>query len=431
MAEWPRADLTRRVQQAIALAHRTLQAAIDERERGDGSDGTVHGGHAAPAGPRPLQLEKVVAEAAMLARFAFIANPGDATLRAAVEALASALAPHARGEPVQARVCADPAGALGHAAAHVYLGSIGHGSAAFDAFLQSVLEAEPIGGSERLPNQTLEWHWLGQIRSGAVGTAPVDPLLLAQTCAALPLDVLGCSTLDLYVFTHVVMYASDMGNRRVTWPRDADAAAADADAALAAALDADNLDLAAELLWTWPMLGLPWTAAAAFAFELLCSAQDDHGFLPGPEFDPAVDPERAEKERAAHLQRTSYHATFVMGMLCAAMLRAGCAPPGRPGSAPASKRPAATAVAALAASSRRPRWIAAHAALDPSSRAELEPFVLDVQLRRSAAAHDFAAMRGWLETTLSASWADRPSVHQALSLLQRATAMAALAPRSP
>ena len=41
-------------------------------------------------------------------------------------------------------------------------------------------------------------------------------------------------------------------------------------------------DLAAELLWTWPMLGLPWSAAAIFCFALLAEVQDSHGFLPGP-----------------------------------------------------------------------------------------------------------------------------------------------------
>jgi len=50
-----------------------------------------------------------------------------------------------------------------------------------------------------------------------------------------------------------------------------------------------------------------------------------------------------------------------------------------------------------------------------------------VTLRRSAASHDLASIRGTLEATLSADWPEGPSMRQALSLLQRANAMAALA----
>ena len=418
----------RRVQQAIALAHRTLHAAAAEREHGTAATTAALGSGVTAAGARPLQFDKVVAESAMLARCAFIANPGDATLAAAVSALALELAPHARGVSVQALVCGDPAGALGHAAAHVYLASIGHADSDFDAFLSNVLAAERVGGPERLPNQQLEWHWLGQIRAGAAATARAERQLLARTCAALPLDVLGSSTLDLYVFAHVVMYASDMGHRAPSWPRDVAATAAEAEAALAAALDADNLDLAAELLWTWPMLRVPWSSSATFAFQLLCAAQDEDDFLPGPGFDRTAAAALPEADRAAYLQRTSYHATFVMGILCAAMLRPGRAPRPRPGLARAPGRlTAETAAAPL----RTPRWATAHAALDPASRSEMEPFVLDMQLRRAAAAHAYAAMRGLLETTVVATWAERPSVRQAVSLLQRVTAMAALAERNP
>ena len=62
--------------------------------------------------------------------------------------------------------------------------------------------------------------------------------------------------------------------------------------------DAENFDLAAELLWTWPMLGLPWSAAAIFCFALLAEVQDSHGFLPGPGYSARTCGALPEEERA-------------------------------------------------------------------------------------------------------------------------------------
>src|SRR6185436_1156553 len=131
-------------------------------------------------------------------------------------------------------------------------------------------------------------------------------------------DALRASRYDVYAFTHLVLHATDMGQRPVQWPRGGAPLTADAEAALALALDADNLDLAAEVLWTWPMAGLAWTPAAAFAFALLARVQDEHGFLPGPEYRREVGKVGQSGEPGAapwsrHALRTSYHSTFVMG----------------------------------------------------------------------------------------------------------------------
>jgi hypothetical protein len=203
----------------------------------------------------------------MLMRCAAVLRAEDAAVGMAIDTLARLLVPHARGPSVLVQLCREPGRAIEHAAAHVYLSDAGHRDEAFEGFLREALEGERIGGPERLPNHALECHWLEQIRSGEVENAPVDAALLADTCIASQLDVLGSSTLDLYAFTHVVLYATDMGRRAVRWPRPVDEIVAGAQAALAAALDADNFDLAAELLWTWPMLRLPWGPAASFAFQ--------------------------------------------------------------------------------------------------------------------------------------------------------------------
>ena len=412
---WRRADLERRLHQALALASRTLDAAQSHDERATGD--------ALPSSVRPLVLAKVVAEAGILLRCAARASAADGTeksaLAEAVETLAIQLASLARGESVLVRLCSEPACAIEHATAHLYLTDIGYRDDAFGRFLQQILDGERAGGAERLPSHALEHHWLEQIRSGATATQPVDAALLAATCVGAPLDVLGASTLDLYAFTHVVLYATDMGRRGVAWPRPVDEIAAEAEAALATALDADNFDLAAELLWTWPMLGLPWSPAANFAFQVLAAAQDDHGFLPGPQY-----ADLAPAQRDDGMLRTSYHANVVLGILCAVALLPGRVPAQAVPSAPVDATPVDGLLRLLVPSARSPRWLAMQAALAPNRRAALAPFVLNIVLRRATAAHDIERVRIGLQAALEGDWADGPAVGQALALLRRVTALA-------
>jgi hypothetical protein len=410
-SSWRRADLVRRLQRALALAGRTLDAALAHGERAADA--------ALPSSVRPLVLAKVVAEAGILLRCAALASAGDRSLAEAVDTLAIRLAPLARGEPVLVRLCSEPASAIEHATAHLYLADIGYRDDAFGRFLQEILDGERAGGAERLPNHALEHHWLEQIRSGAAATQRVDAALLAATCVGAPLDVLGASTLDLYAFTHAVLYATDMGRRAAPWPRPVDDIAAEAEAALAAALDADNFDLAAELLWTWPMLRLPWSPAATFAFQVLAAAQDEHGFLPGPQY-----ADLAPAQRDEGVLRTSYHANVVLGILCAVALLPGRAPAQAISVAPAGAMPVDGLLCLLAPSSRSPRWLAMQDALEPERRAALAPLVLSIVLRRAAAAHDIERVRAALQAAVEGDWAGGPAVGQALALLRRVTALA-------
>ncbi len=403
----------RRLHQALTLAGRTLDAALAQDQRAADD--------ALPPSVRPLLLAKVVAEAGILLRCAAPVRAVDPCVAAAVDELVRRLAPLARGEPVLVRLCNEPALVIEHAAAHVYLADLGHRDDTFGRFLQEMLDGERAGGAERLPNHALEHHWLEQIRSGVAAAAPVDAALLAATCVAAPLDVLGASTQDLYAFTHVILYATDMGRRGVAWPRPVDEIIAETEAALAAALDADNFDLAAELLWTWPMLGLPWSAAASFAFELLAAAHDEHGFLPGPQY-----ADLAPSQRAHGMLRTSYHANIALGILCAVALKSDRAPAPAPRAAAVDAEAADGLLRLLAPSARSPRWLALYATLEPTRRAALAPFVLSIVLRRAAAAHDMARLRDGLQAALAGAWDDGPAVHQALALLRRVTALARL-----
>ena len=443
-----REDLLGRVHLAVRMARRSLKRALAEEE---GAATGAAGGGGAPA---PLVLAKVVGEAAMLLRMAANLRGEDETLDVESRLLAVQLVAPARGARVKARLCHDTGRALEHASAHLFLGDAGYPDEAFDRLLDELLEGEVAGGAERLPNHQLECEWLDQLRRGRVDVEPIDAELLAATCIGWPLDVLACSTLDLYMFTHVVLYASDMGRRPVRLPRPVDEVLAEAEAGLAAALDADNFDLAAELLWTWPMLDRPWSAAAVFAFDLLSTVQDEFGFLPGPEHARWAAEPVPGLARDEMVLRTSYHATLVMGMLCAATLRPGAAPPAaiasRVSLVPPSSRgmPAPLmSSASLASPPRRvaapvgdtgwlarlppraptPRWQQAFERLDASRQAALTSLCFNVWFRR-AAAGDLAQLREALAGTLEHGSGDGPSARQALMRLRRTTAVARSSP---
>ena len=120
-----------------------------------------------------------------------------------------------------------------------------------------------------------------------------------------------------------MLHATDTGLVAPHSSRPAPAVAADAEALLGAALAAGNLDVAAELLWTWPMLGLPLSPGARYALGELGRAEGTHGFLPGPEHDTGVAAALAPAERSTYVVQTSYHTAVVAGILAAALLRRG------------------------------------------------------------------------------------------------------------
>ena len=307
----------------------------------------------APGGIRPLVLKKVVAEAAMLLRCAASLRHADSRLSSTIDELARKLTGPARGKQLLAALCLEPALALDHTAAHIHLSDLGFGDPAVDRLLLEIFQGEAIGGPERLPMQELEHQWL---RGIWLGDNDDVSALVARTCIARPIDILGCRTQDLYTFTHVLLYASDMGRRSIAWPRPPEEIVHDADAALAAAVDAGNFDLAAELIWTWPMLRLPWSAAATFSFGILAALQDECGFLPGPEYSVEERERLPEDMRDEYVLRTSYHATLVMGFACAMALGSPHAPPAIVGPMAEPGETVEQILRLVHDESREPRW---------------------------------------------------------------------------
>ncbi len=416
-----RADLIRRVRQSLDIAGRTLDAALRTKAEVTPEDLAADANEAF-ADVRALEVRKVVAEIAMLLRCAAPLASADDRVGSAVEDLASRLAAPARGNELLATLCLDPASAIEHAAAHIHLTDLGRRDKVADRMLDAIFRGEPISEPERLPNHRLEHEWLRAI--WLRDERSPSPELLSATSLARPLDALGCRTEDLYFFTHVVLYATDMGRRPCALPRSEHNLCEDAEVALAVALDADNFDLAAELLWTWPMLHRPFSPAATFGFGILAAAQDARGFVPGPGYvaeSCASLPARLQEE---YVLRTSYHATLAMGLLCAAALLTDIRPPIEVH----PTEPACSAIQPLLLliSDRRPQpqWSKAFSRLTDERQGGLVEFLIAVALRRARAARNLGRLREALDIAVRCDRLDGPAVRQASALLNRATILA-------
>jgi hypothetical protein len=392
----------RRVEQALDIVIRAVGAATVSP--GGGAFGPVHGDRR-PEAP-PLDTDKVAGEAALLLRATEWLRP----VRRVADArdrLARLVAARVDLDEVAATLCLAPERAFDKAFTWLHLRDLGYASSDLDGLLAESLPAPSGPGPEQLPCFELERRWLRGLWNGDF-TDLDDAALLARSALGRPVDALTARPEELYVLTHCVLYASDMGRRA---PR-VRVALEDAEAALAVALDADNLDLAAEVLWLWPMLGLPWRAPAALALRVLDEAYDAHGLLTGPGYDAAHRDALPADEATDYDLRSSYHATLAYGILCAALLEHPVAPAAR-------ARSGSTREVALPPG-RDSRWQAAYADLGPDKRVGLADFVLTVTLRRARDAHDLAALRRVLETAVSHDLADRPAAQHAAGLLRRA-----------
>ena len=104
----------------------------------------------------------------------------------------------------------------------------------------------------------------------------------------------------------------------------------EAAALLARYMDAEDYDLSGEIAARLAVQrarhGVP---AAAFAFRVLASVEDQAGVLPCGNINLARLAKLEGEARARYALATAYHTAYVMGFLCAASLRPGRAPPVR------------------------------------------------------------------------------------------------------
>jgi len=402
---WDVDDLVRRLTATLDTASLALTTVSGRNEPENRPD----------AAALRLVADKVIAETAMLLLAASSIGDAHPGIRDRVADLVDRIEPFARSDAVLAAICIDAASARDHAFSHAILSRLGRPNRDVDALLSMSIALGQDVGPERLPFRELEQEWLQRGWDPDDECAPADLNLQARSRLGRPLDTLQSTRDDLYALTHAVMYATDMGMRPGPFARPAEDIAADAEAGLAFSLDRDDFDLTAELLLAWPMLRVPWSPTATFAFRVLVDLEDELGFVPGCSFDLARYQGLSGVEQADYRLLTTYHTAYVMGFLYAAALLPGFAPPACVAASTSGPQHEAA-----------PRWRKTFAALEPKQVEGLYGFLLASSLRRAVAAGDVAEVRGLLQTALADGRADGPVVAQAAALLRRVALLSSL-----
>jgi len=389
---------------------------------------TAGGARPGAGGARALEPAKVLGETALLCRVAgrlLVDDPslarfeglGAAHARLG-DALTRALDPHRAA----LAVAADPRCRGREAFPFALLGDldIGHRSVARHLF---DLAGDDLG-DEPDAFDRLELSWLQGLAEGCASPDVPTGSVLERGA-----DLLHGELTDAYALTHAVLHATDCGLLLPRSLRPATSVADDAEALLGAALASRNLDVAAELLWTWPMLDLPLSPGARYALAELDRAEATHGFLPGPEHDPAVAAGLRPADRSTYVIQTSYHTGVAGAILAAALLRGV----DRDGHAPSGGRPASTRRTAptpdadplpLLRHADGP-WADALRARPLGDRVGCTELLIGAELRTAAARRDPARVRHVVAWAADHGWAHLPSVRQGASLLSRVARVAA------
>ena len=406
---WDRKDLERRLCHALHIAQRALQ-----RLGVTGyNDTTQPEGFIAP--------QKVVGETAMLLLAAWHAGGGE-EVQGRIGGLVSLMMPHARGRRVLLGISQQPALALDYALAHLCLARMGYPDTGFDAVLRQALDSSAQGGKERLPHRVLEQEWIWRM----TGRAPVKPggAAARESLMARGMDLLAGTQEDLYAFTHAVIYLRDFGIAPLPLPRSRAAILAEAEAALARCLDAGDYDLSGEVLWSWPLTGRTWSAAAAFGFRVLARVEDRAGFLPSAGTNLDRLRELEGEERKKYLLATAYHTVYVMGMLCAAALRPGKEPPASIAVRGATAGSAARVLEFFDGADRNAYWWEELQQLRAEERDALAGLLLHIALRRRAGRRDFESVARLIRIADDLGLGNSPAVRQAAEMLRRFAAAA-------
>ena len=366
MAEMVVGGLGARVDRALRLAEHVVHTLLDATPEVD-----LAGLESPP--------DKVIAETALLLRAVFAMPDHDASgLSVRANDVARQLSRHARSARVQVQVALHPALAGDYSMAHRCLSAIGYSDTQFDALLQKSLGAPQAAGRERFPHRELEQAWIESLG----GPQATTEHLVLRTALGRGVDVLTGSRDDVYALTHAILYATDLGLRTINLPRPAAALSQEAESLLAGAIDDDDFDLAGELVLTWPMLNLPWSAVSHYGLALLAAVEDEVGLLPSLAIDATTLGQHHGTARRQLATATSYHTAYVMGLLAATVLRTSgttVAP------VETERRPNVLreALAALDELPRRTRWEPYFRGLHRRRQEMLASFVLDVAIRRA------------------------------------------------
>jgi hypothetical protein len=361
----------------------------------------------------------VICETAILLYAASVARH-HAEVDAAIETVARLLIPYARSTRMLLGVCLEPSLALDFAEAHICLSRLGYQDPGFDELLRQSRNAQAGFGRERVPHRVLEQRWIDGIWMEAMSGRRDRPSPALLSVLNQPIDVLGGGREDIYAFTHALMYFRDFNIRPRRLPRARSVILAEAEAALARCLDAEDYDLSGEVLMAWPLTGASWSVAAAFGFRVLAGVEDKNGNLPAPGTQPQRLDRLEGEARGDYWLATAYHTIYVMGLLCAAALHPGRAPPrGIARRSAAGRGTADTILQFLDSDDRSPHWRQQIDEISPSERDALAGFLLNIALYRKVRRREFGAVLELLRIGFGLGLADTPASSQCAELLER------------
>lgn len=333
--------------------------------------------------------DKLVAETALLADAVLMLDGlADGDLAASADLLVQGILPHARSRHIAIACLAHPGLFKDYLAAHLVLGRCGYPDKDFQRVLNVSAASELVSCRERLPHRRLEQEWLAYL--GGATYAPEE--LAGDTALAFAQDVLFSSRDDVYAFTHALMYLTDFGRLPLPSSMLAEDLCDIAGASLVAAMDCDDFDLAGELLLTWPLTGTPFDARATFCFQVLCEIEDEVGILPSFSLDGREFRDLEVNAREHYKAAAGYHTVYVMGLLCALLIRSGFVPVFSRLSAP--KGQAGTEIPSRA---KQPEWVRVYARLETQNRSALQSFCSDADLVRAARKLNLEALRHHLQ----------------------------------
>jgi hypothetical protein len=404
---WELTNLIHRLCHALEIASLTVEHLVPN-------------GYADPKNPSAsIRPEKPIAETAVLLHGATLAI-AHAEVSERIHRVARQLIPRARNSQIRLGLALNPALAFDYSLAHIVLTRLGYPDADFQNLLIQCRTAQAHAGRERLPHRMMEQDWIDILwkECGAEGHRRLERTARLSILSH-PMDLFAATDDDLYAFTHAIMYATGFQQNPSLLPRSRAVLLTEAEAVLARCLDAQDYDLAGEILLAWPLTGKHWSPTATFAFHVLAEVEDKAGFLPTPATRVSELQTRNGADRTNYLLATAYHTAYVMGLLCAAALQPGCAPPisistkqGTPGSA-------RQLLALLDDSSSTPHWRNTFDKLDSSQADALASLLFNIALQRSASRRDFATLDKTLRLGHALGLATTPAASQANELLGR------------
>jgi hypothetical protein len=400
---WNEADLEARLCHALDIARKTINYfAIDgftDRESPVYSFGP----------------EKPIAETAMLI-YAASASGHRPGIASRVEELARLLVPHARSEGVLVDIALHPALAFKFAVPHILLTRLGYADARFDVFLRSCISSQAINGHDRPPSASLERRWISRLWTGQDPDAGWRADLL-DSVLNWPIDILGGLRDDAYAFTHLLMYCTDFGFQPRRLPRRRSAILGEADSLLARYIDAEDYDLAGEVLLAWPLTGAAWSPSAAFGFRVLASVEDQVGVLPCGNINHTRLTRLEGEERVRYALGTAYHTAYVMGFLCATSLRSGRVPPTKIAGPQCGNSCLSRLMRYV--DDDQGHWQSEFSSLAEGEQRILTPFILNIAIVQKCRKHDYRAVNEILSLACEYCIASSPMCRQAVELLER------------